>query len=301
MHASTIALLAIAAAAAPAFSQPLYARHPKIKAEDIKDGIDMGSDIINATGNLKQVITGHSRREFLTREFLTRAYEEELMARQDDFNADVIEYVLYLRKFAVSIAHNLRIGRRKRGSLTPSFVKIASGQEIKKPKPRACDDELMARAFGKRMATTMTSTDVPGGKTLISSMTAANVRGEPRPHRPRAYDDELMARAYYDELMARDKIGGKPTTSTKNVGSPKQVAKPRPRPKPKPVSRAYDEELMAREFMKRAKVAHVLTHVSSNEKIRRHYDDELMAKRRLPFFTEGFAERPGIHALNELD
>ncbi|THH18465.1 hypothetical protein EUX98_g8955 [Antrodiella citrinella] len=298
MHASTIALLAIAAAAAPAFSQPLYARHPKIKAEDIKDGIDMGSDIINAAGNLKQVITGHSRREFLT-----RAYEEELMARQDDFNADVID-------------------RRKRGSLTPSFVKIASGQEIKKPKPRACDDELMARAFGKRMATTMTSTDVPGGKTLISSMTAANVRGEPRPHRPRAYDDELMARAYYDELMVRDKIGGKPTTSTKNVGSPKQVAKPRPRPRPKPVSRAYDEELMAREFMyvfylwmftvsmahtrhigrrKRAKVAHVLTHVSSNEKIRRHYDDELMAKRRLPFSTEGFVERPGIQALNELD
>ncbi|THH21768.1 hypothetical protein EUX98_g8289 [Antrodiella citrinella] len=90
MHASTVAILAIAAAAAPAFAQPIYARQDasgafKISAGDIKDGIDIGNGLINAAGQLKQVITGHSRREL--GELLTRALEEELMARQVDIDA----------------------------------------------------------------------------------------------------------------------------------------------------------------------------------------------------------------------
>ncbi|THH28597.1 hypothetical protein EUX98_g5604 [Antrodiella citrinella] len=191
MHASTIAILAIVAAPAPAFSQPIYARHPKIKADDIKDGIDIGNSIINAAGSLKQAITGHSRRYL--GELLARAYEEDLMARdyEDELMARAVEF--------------------KRGSFS-SFLHLKP-----KPKPkRLLEQELMAREYAA-------DADVFDKRGM--NWNPVKVLIKPRP-RPRAYEEELMARDFEDDSeFSQDEI----IKRGMNWNPVKALIKPRPR------------------------------------------------------------------------
>ncbi|THH28488.1 hypothetical protein EUX98_g5700 [Antrodiella citrinella] len=216
MHASTIAILAIAAAAAPAFSQPIYAREDaftgysrrnelearKIKASDIKDGIDIGNSLIGAAGNLKQVITGHSRRE--VGELLTRALEEELMARQDATDTSGAS-IFSIAKDAFDVGKTVYDAFKGSGSSNNN------GNNKR-------EEELFLRAFEEELMARQDATDASGasifsiakdafdvGKTVYDAFKGS---GSSNNNGNNKREEELFMRALEDELIARQDASG---------------------------------------------------------------------------------------------
>ncbi|THH28489.1 hypothetical protein EUX98_g5701 [Antrodiella citrinella] len=187
MHASTVAILAIAVAAVPAFAQPVYIRQDasgafKISAGDIKDGIDIGNSLIGAAGNLKQVITGHSRRE--VKELFSRAFEEELMARQDASGASVINSIKTAWHDGKSVFDAFR------GTSTSNSLPIHRRQD-------------------ESGAFKISTGDIKDGVDIVNGVVnaAGNLKHVITGHSRREVG-ELLTRALEEELMARQDDSG---------------------------------------------------------------------------------------------
>ncbi|THH21771.1 hypothetical protein EUX98_g8290 [Antrodiella citrinella] len=253
MHASTVAILAIAAATAPAFAKPIYARQDasgafKISAGDIKDGIDIGNGIINAADSLKQVITGHTRRDVA--ELLTRAVEEELMARQAATDASGAS-IFSIAKDAFDVGKtvydavsgsNNNNNKREEELLARQQATDASGASIfsiakdafdvgktvydavsgssnnnnnKREEElfmRALEDELMARQDASGASIFSIAKDAfDVGKTVYDAVSGSNNNNNRREY------EELVMRAVEDELMARQDASGAFKISTGDI------------------------------------------------------------------------------------